>query len=97
MSNFKKVLSKLSAERGYSWRFDGQDPTTESEYNSSVDWHDASEKITWAEIQSELYKLNRADEYPSIGDQLDALWKGGVAAEEMLALVQAVKTKYPKP
>jgi len=35
-------------------------------------------------------------EYPPIGDQLDALWKGGDAAAEMLAKVQAVKTKYPK-
>lgn len=52
--------------------------------------------------QSELfaateYARNRALEYPSIGDQLDALWKGGEAAEEMLARVQAVKAKYPKP
>jgi len=39
----------------------------------------------------------RASEYPPIGDQLDALWKGGDAAAEMLARVQAVKTKYPKP
>lgn len=43
------------------------------------------------------YKQKRANEYPSIGDQLDALWKGGDAAAEMLAKVQAVKSKYPKP
>lgn len=43
------------------------------------------------------YRAQRASEYPSIGDQLDALWKGGDAAAEMLAQVQAVKTKYPKP
>jgi hypothetical protein len=42
------------------------------------------------------YKQQRAAEYPSIGDQLDALWKGGNAAAEMLAKVQAVKAKYPK-
>jgi hypothetical protein len=36
---------------------------------------------------------NRVLEYPSIGDQLDALWKGGDEAAEMLAKVQAVKTK----
>jgi hypothetical protein len=39
----------------------------------------------------------RRVEYPSIGDQLDALWKGGDAAAEMLAKIQAVKAKYPKP
>jgi hypothetical protein len=43
------------------------------------------------------YRRHRAMEYPPIGDQLDALWKGGDAAAAMLAKVQAVKTKYPKP
>jgi hypothetical protein len=43
------------------------------------------------------YKMQRAAAYPPIGDQLDALWKGGDAAAEMLAQVQAVKAQYPKP
>jgi len=50
-----------------------------------------------AYVAANAYKEKRAAEYPSIGDQLDALWKGGEAAAEMLAKVQAVKTKYPKP
>lgn len=49
-----------------------------------------------AYVQANEYKAKRAAEYPSIGDQLDALWKGGDAAAEMLAKVQAVKVKYPK-
>ncbi len=64
--------------------------------------------FTWSELQAEIirlqteednteYQRNRAVEYPPIGDQLDALWKGGDAAAEMLTKVQAVKTKYPKP
>ena len=44
----------------------------------------------------DAYKIARAREYPPIGDQLDALWKGGAEAEAMLAKVQAVKQKYPK-
>jgi hypothetical protein len=48
-------------------------------------------------VDPTLYKRQRAKEYPPIGDQLDALWKGGAAAEEMLATVMAVKAKYPKP
>jgi hypothetical protein len=48
-------------------------------------------------MEQVLYKQKRATEYPAIGDQLDALWKGGEAAAEMLAKVQAVKAKYPKP
>ena len=47
-------------------------------------------------VDPEAYKSKRQAEYPPIGDQLDALWKGGDAATEMLAKVQAVKTKYPK-
>ena len=48
------------------------------------------------EYNADEYQRQRKLEYPSIGDQLDALWKGGEAAAEMLALVQAVKNKYPK-
>ena len=55
------------------------------------------ESLVNAWIDPDTYKYNRVAEYPSIGDQLDALWKGGEAATEMLAKVQAVKTKYPKP
>lgn len=47
-------------------------------------------------VDPDQYKQQRASEYPAIGDQLDALWKGGDAAAEMLAKVQAVKSKYPK-
>jgi hypothetical protein len=50
-----------------------------------------------AEWDATEYQRLRAPEYPPIGDQLDALWKGGDAAAEMLARVQAVKTQYPKP
>jgi len=48
-------------------------------------------------LEQNMYKGLRLSEYPPIGDQLDALWKGGEAAAEMLALVQEVKNKYPKP
>ena len=51
-------------------------------------------QLEWENTQ---YQRDRAPEYPPIGDQLDALWKGGEDAEEMLAKVQAVKAKYPKP
>ena len=56
-----------------------------------------NEATVQAYIDSQAYIENRQREYPPIGDQLDALWKGGDAAAEMLAKVQAVKTKYPKP
>lgn len=50
-----------------------------------------------AQYEAQEYARKRVTEYPPIGDQLDALWKGGEAAAEMLAKVQAVKAKYPKP
>lgn len=57
-----------------------------------------AQELTRLEQQyaTDAYKRNRLAEYPPIGDQLDALWKGGDAAAEMLTKVQAVKVKYPK-
>jgi hypothetical protein len=52
--------------------------------------------VVQAYIDANSYVAKRQAEYPAIGDQLDALWKGGDAAAEMLAKVQAVKAKYPK-
>jgi hypothetical protein len=42
------------------------------------------------------YIALRRAAYPSIGDQLDAIWKGGQARDEMKALIDAVKSDYPK-
>jgi uncharacterized coiled-coil DUF342 family protein len=49
------------------------------------------------EYAAKEYQRQRAPEYPNIKDQLDAIWKGGDAYEEMLARVMEVKAKYPKP
>jgi hypothetical protein len=54
------------------------------------------EATVQAYIDAHSYIAKRVAEYPTIGDQLDALWKGGDAQTEMLAKVMAVKTKYPK-
>jgi hypothetical protein len=42
------------------------------------------------------YARKRVVEYPSIGDQLDALFHAGVFPEEMAAKIQEVKNKFPK-
>jgi hypothetical protein len=65
-------------------------------YDSQDNVVDYDKAAVEAHAASKEYITKRAAEYPSIGDQLDALWKGGDAATEMLALVQAVKNKYPK-
>ena len=43
------------------------------------------------------YYASRRAEYPALGDQLDAMWKGADAMTAMAAKVAAVKAKYPKP
>lgn len=48
-----------------------------------------------AERDATQYQRDR--KYPSIGDQLDALFHAGVFPEEMEAILQAVKDAHPKP
>ena len=43
------------------------------------------------------YQRNRANEYPSIEEQLDALYHAGVFPTEMAERIRAVKAKYPRP
>ena len=47
-------------------------------------------------VDPDAYKAQRASEYPTIGDQLDALYHAGVFPDDMAAQIQAVKDKYPK-
>jgi hypothetical protein len=65
--------------------FDAQDNKVEIDMDVVNAW-----------VDPEAYIAKRVAEYPTIGDQLDALWKGGDAQTEMLAKVMAVKAKYPK-
>ena len=45
-------------------------------------------------VDPNAYKSKRAAEYPSIPDQLDLLYHGGMDAWK--TAIQAVKDKYPK-
>ena len=42
------------------------------------------------------YQRKRQPEYPTIGDQLDALYHAGVFPTDMAAQLKAVKDKYAK-
>ena len=44
---------------------------------------------------AEEYKINRANEYPPIEDQLDTIYHSGVAGWK--TTIKAIKDKYPKP
>ena len=43
------------------------------------------------------YRELRRVAYPPMGDQLDALWKGGQEQAAMKAAIDKVKADYPKP
>ena len=51
----------------------------------------------WRDAHAPSYAVLRRQEYPPVGDQLDALWKGGAEAAAMKAAIEAIKAKYPKP
>jgi hypothetical protein len=63
-----------------------------------LDWDLVNAEISrmQAEEEANAYKLKRSAEYPSIGDQLDALFHAGVFPEDMAAAIQVIKDKYPK-
>jgi hypothetical protein len=75
---------------------EGNIPFT-AEEEAQRDAEEAQALVKQTELAKTQYQRDRAVEYPPIGDQLDALWKGGDAATVMLTQVQAVKAKYPKP
>ena len=60
-----------------------------------------SDQATWtteyeAHVAANAYKGKREVAYPKIGDQLDALWKGGDDAAAMKVIVDKVKSDNPK-
>jgi hypothetical protein len=77
-------------------------------YDQTITWHrPETPPVTQDQIQAEQqrlqqaydweeYKRNRAREYPTIQEQLDALYHAGVFPAEMAARIRAVKAKYPR-
>ncbi len=73
---------------------------------NSIEWLDGTTPISVSDIvskQAELktaydnndYQRSRANEYPSMADQLDDIYHNGV--DEWKKTIKAVKDKYPKP
>ena len=71
------------------WLDTNQTQPTESEIQAEI-------TRLQAEYDAQAYARSRVQEYPPIGDQLDALFKAGVFPADMAAAIQAVKDKYPK-
>ena len=55
-----------------------------------------SQQAQQAFFDALTYSDKRKSEYPTIGDQLDALYHAGVFPADMAARLKAVKDKYPK-
>ena len=48
------------------------------------------------DLECNSYRSKRRSEYPTMGDQIDELYKKGAFSDEMAAKIKAVKDKYPK-
>jgi hypothetical protein len=77
----------------------------EAEYDASVAQGNYSNRSQREadEVQAQIdreanapYSVKRANAYPPIGDQLDALWKGGQSQADMKLIIDGVKATYPK-
>ena len=87
MDDFR-VVSEDGVQRIEYWGIDAPLPT-EAKLQKAWEAYQAN-------VQATAYRAKRLAEYPSIGDQLDALFKAGLMPEDMAAQIQAVKDKYPK-
>lgn len=69
--------------------------STDLEQPSESDIQDEIVRLQ-AEYDSQAYSRARVLSYPPVGDQLDALWKGGDDAAAMKVIVDKVKSDNPK-
>ena len=79
----------LTLEQAQNFVLCGKENPTEADVT-------AAKQANQEYLASVEYVKNRRQEYPPIGDQLDALFKAGVFPADMAAAIQAVKDKYPK-
>ena len=72
-----------------------------------ITWHNDTTPISEKDIlakQKELetayennkYQRDRAESYPSIGDQLDMIYHAGQGGDAFQKAIKAIKDKYPK-
>lgn len=54
------------------------------------------QNAAWLVQTTPTYQALRAAAYPPVGDQLDAMWKGGDEQAAMHETILAVKAEYPK-
>ena len=85
------VLAKIAK---YESAYD--EAVAKGNYKNRKQRDDAQAKEDKDRYDNASYSVKRQRSYPPIGDQLDALWKGGDDAEAMKAIVDKVKSDNPK-
>jgi len=79
--------------------------TCNNEDIDTIQWHDGTTPISKADIEAKMvelqadydakqYQRDRANDYPSIVDQLDKIYHSGI--DEWKKVIKATKDKYPK-
>ena len=79
--------------------------TCDNENIDTIQWHDGTTPISKADIEAKMvelqadydakqYQRDRANDYPSIVDQLDKIYHSGI--DEWKKVIKATKDKYPK-
>jgi|TARA_B100001094_G_C17815003_1_gene615676 hypothetical protein len=56
----------------------------------------AKQKELQTAYDNAKYQRERAEAYPSIGEQLDLIYHAGIGGDAFQAAIKAVKDKYPK-
>ena len=56
----------------------------------------AKQKELQTENDAKEYQRDRAESYPSIGDQLDMIYHAGQGGDAFQKAIKAIKDKYPK-
>ncbi len=85
------VLAKIAK-----YESDYDEAVAKGDYKNRKQRDEAEEKVKQDAYDNAPYTEKRRRSYPPIGDQLDALWKGGDDAEAMKAIVNKVKSDNPK-
>ena len=93
MNEIVKAILAINPKAEVGW--DGNDIDT-----CKIEWLSGTAEISKTDIKAKMTSMayigKRQAEYPPIGDQLDALYHGGVFPKEMTDILKAIKDKYPK-
>ena len=96
MIDLSTAILAINSEAKFS--INGEDVNQITWYNNttpiSVNDIEAKQTELQAEYDAKQYQRNRAEEYPSIVDQLDDIYHNGI--DGWKATIKTTKDKYPK-